>query len=129
MAPTFSAAGVVCSDLARSLAFYRALGLDVPATSDAPHVEVDLGGGHRLLLDTVDTVCSFDPSWTPPTGGHRLALAFDCATPEGVDAAYAALVAAGGSGHLPPWDAVWGQRYATVLDPDGAAIDLFAALA
>ncbi|MCZ6462364.1 MAG: glyoxalase, partial [Actinobacteria bacterium] len=25
-------------------------------------------------------------------------------------------------------DAFWGQRYATVLDPDGNAIDLFAPL-
>jgi uncharacterized glyoxalase superfamily protein PhnB len=29
---------------------------------------------------------------------------------------------------LAPWDAFWGQRYATVLDPDGNSVDLFAAL-
>ena len=27
---------------------------------------------------------------------------------------------------LEPFDAFWGQRYATVLDPDGNAVDLFA---
>ena len=27
-----------------------------------------------------------------------------------------------------PFDAFWGQRYATVRDPDGNAVDLFAAL-
>jgi hypothetical protein len=31
----------------------------------------------------------------------------------------------GFAGHKPPWDAVWGQRYAIVHDPDGNAIDLF----
>ncbi|MGB5655838.1 MAG: glyoxalase, partial [Acidimicrobiia bacterium] len=25
-----------------------------------------------------------------------------------------------------PFDAFWGQRYATVLDPDGNGVDLFA---
>ena len=36
--------------------------------------------------------------------------------------------AAGHEGHLVPWDAFWGQRYATVHDPDGNAIELFADL-
>ena len=35
---------------------------------------------------------------------------------------------AGHVGHLDPWDAVWGQRYATLHDPDGNSVDLFAAL-
>jgi uncharacterized glyoxalase superfamily protein PhnB len=30
--------------------------------------------------------------------------------------------------HLEPWDAFWGQRYATVRDLDGNGVDLFAAL-
>lgn len=35
---------------------------------------------------------------------------------------------AGHEGHLAPWDAVWGQRYATVHDPDGNAVGLYAPL-
>jgi uncharacterized glyoxalase superfamily protein PhnB len=38
------------------------------------------------------------------------------------------MVAAGFSGHLEPWDAFWGQRYASLQDPDGTTVDLFAAL-
>ena len=38
------------------------------------------------------------------------------------------LLAAGGRGHLAPWDAFWGQRYAVVLDPDGNVVNLFAPL-
>ncbi|WP_223848764.1 VOC family protein [Microbacterium hominis] len=49
-------------------------------------------------------------------------------SPAEVDAVYAALVAAGHDGHVAPFDAFWGQRYATVLDPDGNAVDLFAPL-
>ena len=129
MKPTPSAIGLVCADLPRSLAFYRALGLDIPADADqAPHVEVELAGGFRLLLDGPDTIRSFDTGWTAPTGSPRAALAFECATPAEVDEQYAAIVAAGFDGHLEPWDAFWGQRYAVLHDPDGNGVDLFAAL-
>jgi uncharacterized glyoxalase superfamily protein PhnB len=40
----------------------------------------------------------------------------------------AKLVAAGYRSHLAPFDAFWGQRYATVFDPDGNPVDLFAPL-
>ena len=121
--------GIVVDDMARSLAFYRRLGLDVPAEADGePHVEATLPGGLRLAWDTVETVRSFDPGWQPPSGGHRMALAFRCEGPAEVDAAYAELVEAGYDGHLAPWDAFWGQRYAAVRDPDGNGVDLFAPL-
>jgi uncharacterized glyoxalase superfamily protein PhnB len=45
-----------------------------------------------------------------------------------VDARYAELTAAGYEGHLKPFDAFWGQRYAVVHDPDGNAVDLYAAV-
>ncbi|CAN5657097.1 VOC family protein [soil metagenome] len=119
---------LVVADMAASVTFYRRLGLDLPPDAEqAPHVEMPLGGGLRLALDTTDTIRSFDPSWTPPSGGHRMAIAFDCGSPAEVDRAYTELVAAGVTGHLEPWDAFWGQRYAVVHDPDGNAIDLFAA--
>ncbi len=119
---------LVVSDMAATLAFYRRLGLDVPSEADGqPHVEADLGGGMRLALDTEDTIRSFDPGWSPPAkGGHRVALAFACDSPAEVDAAWAELTGAGYEGHLAPWDAVWGMRYAVVHDPDGTPVDLFA---
>jgi catechol 2,3-dioxygenase-like lactoylglutathione lyase family enzyme len=129
MAPRFDLIGVVVSDMATSLAFYRRLGLEIPADADgAPHVEHPLPGGLRLAWDTEDTMRSFDPSWTPPDGGHRMSLAFACDSPADVDATYSMLTDAGSTGHLAPWDAFWGQRYASVLDPDGNVIDLFAPL-
>jgi catechol 2,3-dioxygenase-like lactoylglutathione lyase family enzyme len=121
--------GLVVEDMARSLAFYRRLGFEIPSSADGePHVEATLPRGLRIAWDTVDTIRSFDPGWTPPAGGHRVSLAFACADAAEVDATFRALVDAGYDGHLEPWDAFWGQRYAIVLDPDGNSVDLFAAL-
>jgi len=121
---------LVVSDMAATLAFYRRLGLDIPESADdEPHVDIELPGGMRLAWDTEETIRSFDPAWSPPTGGgHRAALAFACESATDVDAAWRDLTAAGYEGHLEPWDAFWGMRYAVVLDPDGRPVDLFAVL-
>jgi catechol 2,3-dioxygenase-like lactoylglutathione lyase family enzyme len=127
--PRFEVVGVVVADMARALAFYRRLGIEAPPEADeAPHFEVPLGNGLRLAFDTVETIRSFDPEWAPPTGSARVGLAFACDDPAAVDAAYEELVGAGYAGHLAPWDAFWGQRYACVTDPDGNGVDLFAPL-
>lgn len=127
MTPRLDAIALVVSDMAASLAFYRRLGLDIPPEADtAPHVEATLPGGLRLMWDTEETVRSFDPDWNRPQGDERMAPAFLCDSPAEVDAVYDELVAAGYRGHLKPWDAVWGQRYAVVLDPDGLGVSLFA---
>lgn len=129
MTARFDAIGLVVADMARSLAFYRRLGLDIPADADGEgHVEAELPGGTRMLWDTAEMVRSFDPEWTPPSGGHGIGLAFVCDGPGDVDTTYADLIGAGYDGHKEPWDAVWGQRYATVRDPDGNGVDLFAPL-
>jgi catechol 2,3-dioxygenase-like lactoylglutathione lyase family enzyme len=128
MAPTFNAIGMAVADMAATLAFYRRLGLSFPAGSESePHVEAELPGGLRLMFDTYETIRSFDPDFTPPTGAGA-SLAFLCADPAEVDRVYADVTGAGYTGHKEPWDAFWGQRYACVQDPDGNGIDLFAPL-
>jgi uncharacterized glyoxalase superfamily protein PhnB len=121
---------LVVADMPATLAFYRRVGLAIPPEADEqPHVDVDLGGGMRLAFDTEDTIRSFDPEWSrPQPDGHRVALAFACDGPADVDAAWGDLTGAGYDGHLPPWDAFWGMRYAVVRDPDGTPVDLFAPL-
>jgi uncharacterized glyoxalase superfamily protein PhnB len=91
-------------------------------------VEVTLPGGLRLAWDTVEVVRSFS-TWEPPQGGHRIGLAFLCDDAAEVDTRHGELVEAGYRSHLAPFDAFWGQRYATVLDPDDNPVDLFAPLA
>lgn len=128
MTPRLDAISIVTADMSASLAFYRRLGLDIPAdAADAPHVEATLPSGLRVLWDTEEVMRSFDPGWTrPAAGGERLGLAFVCASPAEVDSLYDELIAAGHKGYLKPWDAVWGQRYAVVLDPDDCGVSLFA---
>ena len=123
----FDALGIIVANMERSLAFYRLLGLHGPDGSEGEgHVELNLARGLRLMLDTADVVRSFS-EWEPPTGGHRMALAFLCSSPAEVDGLHASLIAAGHRSKVDPFDAPWGQRYATVLDPDGNPVDLFAA--
>jgi len=128
MAPKLNAIGIIVADMGKSLAFYRRLGLDIPAAADSePHVSVPLTDGFNLLIDTIDTIKSFDPDWQPPSGGNAFGLAFECASPAEVDRVFADLTGAGYGSHKEPWDAFWGQRYAVLVDPDGNHVDLFAA--
>jgi catechol 2,3-dioxygenase-like lactoylglutathione lyase family enzyme len=126
MAPTFNAIGLAAADMATTLAFYRELGLDIPAEQDtAPHAEAVLPGGIRLMFDSYASLAELDPEWTPAPEGAG-GLAFLCDDPAEVDKVHAELVKAGHESYKEPWDAVWGQRYAQIKDPDGRVVDLFA---
>ncbi|RPA62315.1 glyoxalase [Gordonia oryzae] len=126
--PILDALSIVVADMAATVDFYTHLGLRFePGAADASHVESSVGP-MRILFDTRTVVASFMPGWTEPTGGHRIALAFACATPAEVDAEHAALDAAGYRSILEPFNAVWGQRYAVIADPDGNPIDLYSPL-
>ncbi len=123
-----AAIGIVAADVAESCRFYRTLGLDVPEPpAGGEHFEITLPSGVRLMWDTEELIRKLDPEWEPG-GGHRVGLAFQCDSPAAVDATHARLVEAGFRTKADPFDAFWGQRYATVLDPDGQPVDLFAAL-
>ena len=79
------------------------------------------------MLDSEDTVRSFRPEWTRETG-NQIGLAFECANAGEVDELYSRITAVGFDGEKAPWDAVWGQRYAQLRDPDGVGVDLYASL-
>ena len=79
------------------------------------------------MLDSEDVVRSFRPEWTRETG-NQVALAFECGSASEVDEVYTRVTAAGFGGEKEPWDAVWGQRYAQLQDPDGVPVDLYASL-
>ncbi len=120
--------GIIVSDMPRSLAFYRGLGLDIPEpTGDGDFVETTTPNGYRISWNTLQLAKSMDPGWVAPIG-HRMELAFKCGSPAEVDAVHAKLVAVGHASHKQPWDAFWGQRYAVIEDPDGNRISLFAPL-
>ena len=125
--PGLNALGIVTSDMGRSIRFYRLLGLDVPETAGEGHVDTFLPNGVRFMLDSEEIVKSFRPEWTR-SAGNQVGIAFECESAAEVDETYRRAVDAGYHGEKEPWDAVWGQRYAQLLDPDGVGVDLYAAL-
>ena len=123
------ALGITVSDMKRSVAFYQLLGLsfeDYQAGAD--HTEATTPSGLRVMLDSEELMKKLKPNWQRPVG-QRLTMAFCFDSPEAVNEAYAKILVAGYEGEMAPWDAFWGQRYATVKDPDGSSVDLFAPLA
>jgi hypothetical protein len=124
--PELAALGIVTRDMGEAVRFYRLLGVDVPEP-DRDHLDVTLPNGLRLMWNTEELMRKIDPDREEPRG-HRVALAFGCGSPGGVDDLHAAVVAAGFRSNAEPYDAFWGQRYATVLDPDDNPVDLFAPL-
>lgn len=61
---------------------------------------------------------SFDTDWSSPSGGHRVALAFDCIKADDVDRIFSELVEAGCESKIEPWDTVSGMRSAGIHDLD-----------
>jgi uncharacterized glyoxalase superfamily protein PhnB len=116
-----NALGVVAADFAAALAFYERLGCEFDPENGGEHAEADLGG-FRLMIDDAKAmgVAAGDRG---PRNGIALAAQLDSAAE--VDALYAELDAAG-HGLERPFDAPWGMRYATVTDPDGTRVDLYA---
>ena len=95
--PSLNAIGIVASDMARSIAFYRLLGLDVPETPNEGHVDTFLPNGIRFMLDTEEVVKSFKADWAR-ADGNQLSIAFECGSPGEVDEVYARVVAGGFEG-------------------------------
>ena len=117
---------VTAADLSRAVAFYELLGFRFPPVgADDQHVEAE--SGIRLMIDSASMMTELNGE--PPRPGNTAGFALLMGTPEEVDAAAARVGDAGHTVVHPPFDAPWGQRYATVADPDGYRVDLFCPLA
>lgn len=122
------AIGIIVADLAEAVPFYRLLGLEFPTPDEADqHIEATTKEGLRIMLDTEELMAELLPDWVPPAT-HRIGLAFLCDSPLEVDQIHQRIVDAGYTSIKPPFDAFWGQRYASVSDPSGNVLDLFAPL-
>jgi catechol 2,3-dioxygenase-like lactoylglutathione lyase family enzyme len=105
---SISAITLVVADMARSLAFYEALGLArLYGSDDAPFSSLRAGTGY-VNLQHVAGLAPVDGSW------GRVILYVD-----DVDAVHARAVAAGHEPEMAPSDAPWGERYFHLRDPDG----------
>jgi uncharacterized glyoxalase superfamily protein PhnB len=122
-APGFMGLHVAVADMPATMAFYRAVGLAVPADAEAQeHVEIDVGNGAHLSFSTAGVLGLYDPGWRGTSASTATVLQFRLSSRDAVDDTYAALTGAGHHGHLAPIDAFWGNRYCEVDDPDGHTV-------
>ena len=120
-----AAVAVTATDLTRAVAFYELLGFRFPPPGpEDQHVEAE--AGVRLMIDSAALMSELHGEAPRPGNMPGFALLLDA--PAEVDAAVARVQAAGETVTHPAWDAPWGQRYATVADPDGNRVDLFCPL-
>jgi len=96
------------TDMARTLAFYESLGLDLVTVYGGPdQAFTSLRYGENFV--------NLSAGEGPPAGHWgRVILHVD-----DVDAVHAAAVAAGHQPEMAPSDAPWGERYFHLRDPDG----------
>ena len=131
MQPDLNQVDLVVRDMEATIAFYRALGVDIPeaaiwrTASGAHHVDITMPGGLILHFDSAALAKVYDRGWREPSGtGTRTVLSFKVASREQVDRIHDKLAGLGHRSSQPPYDAFWGARYATVEDPDGNHIGL-----
>lgn len=102
-----SAVTLATHDMARAVAFYRALGFALLYGGEtADFTSFRAGSGYLNLI-------------AAPAGGRWSwwgRIIFHVAD---VDAMHARAIAAGFAPHAPPRDAEWGERYFHLTDPDG----------
>ena len=120
------AVSVTSRNMVKSTKFFSLLGFEFPIFEpDTKHLEpITKEGDVRLMIDDrafMKSMTGKDP--TPPS---HATFAIKCGSPGEVDQCVERVKAAGFEVMKEPWDAFWGQRYATLVDPDGYIIDVFA---
>jgi predicted lactoylglutathione lyase len=119
--PRFTMVVLLVEDLARSLAFYRRLGIEFPEGSDErSDVGVDIGDGRTIIWTT--TFGGNDPNRTPPSGGSRIMLEFFVDDYAAVDSTFAELVEAGYHVVREPFVTSFEAYMCLVDDPDGNTV-------
>jgi predicted lactoylglutathione lyase len=108
------------SDLQRTIAFYRLLGLDVPDPApDRPVALLTMASGVSFVF-IEGFAAAVDPGWQRPSG-YQQALEFYVGGDAAVDALWETLTAAGHQGRMAP-AATTGLYAALVDDPDGNVV-------
>lgn len=131
--PVLNQVNVVVTDMERSAAFYRLLGLELadPPPDWRPHHRpaASPGGGLDFELDSEAFAAQWNTGRTGSAAPARVVIGFRLGEREAVDETYGRLTRAGYRGQQPPFDAFWGARYAVVEDPDGNAVGLMSPVA
>ncbi len=124
----FNQVNLVVKDMARTLAFYRRLGVEIPESniwktpSGIHHVSIGGAGGVDMEFDSQALARRYNRGYEAERG--RVLLGFSLPSREAVDELFEALVTHEHQALQPPYDAFWGARYAIVEDPDGNPVGL-----
>jgi uncharacterized glyoxalase superfamily protein PhnB len=124
----FSQVNLVARDLPASLAFYRRLGLEIPAGAiwevggAAHHATANTVGEVDLEFDSHRLAHAYNRGFGAERG--RVIIGVELESRKAVDRLWTSLLAEGAQGLQPPYDAFWGARYAVVEDPDGNPVGL-----
>ncbi|MHA7984783.1 VOC family protein [Rathayibacter sp. CAU 1779] len=108
-------------DLAASVRFYRALGLDLPdPPATRPIVIHRMPSGVSLLL-TTDFASVYDPDFSRPSEGYQQLLEFYVGEDAVVESKWRELTEAGYHGRMAPTKTA-GPFAAMIDDPDGNVV-------
>jgi predicted lactoylglutathione lyase len=110
---------ICVSDLARSTRFYEELGFSRKARGAEGVSFFDAGGVILSLWSAVELAKDAGIEPREREGLRGVALAWNCASPEEVDAALARATVAGAKPLRPGAKAFWGGYTAYFADPDG----------
>jgi catechol 2,3-dioxygenase-like lactoylglutathione lyase family enzyme len=119
--PRFKMVVLLVDDLARSLAFYRRLGLSFPDDADTRRdLQIDIGDDRNIVWTT--TFSRNDPGREAPSGGSRIMLEFFVEGRAAVDALFAELVGAGYHARREPFLTTFDAYMCLIDDPDGNTV-------
>lgn len=117
---TLDALTIEVTDLERSLAFYRLIGLTIPEPVSRSFATRQLEGPTRLDWSTTSGI--------EPRGGDRVVVGVRCRDADELDRIHLELVGAGyevlAAPHLEPW----GVRVCRAVDPDGHVVEIYVVL-
>jgi catechol 2,3-dioxygenase-like lactoylglutathione lyase family enzyme len=119
--PRFTMVVLLVEDMAKSVGFYRRLGVDFPDDAETRRdLGVDIGDGRTIIWST--TFAANDPDREAPRGGSRIMLEFFVEGNAAVDEKFAELAVPATSVQREPYTTNFGAYMCLVDDPDGNTV-------
>ena len=119
--PRFTMVVLLVADMAKSVGFYRRLGVTFPDDAETRRdLGVDIGDGRTIIWST--TFAANDPDREAPRGGSRIMLEFFVEGNQAVDQKFAELADAGYTVQREPYTTDFGAYMCLVDDPDGNTV-------
>src|SRR5690242_1673029 len=120
--------GVIVDDMAKSVEFYRRLGVDIAEGSEAKDFVGIKMGEMTFFLSNKAITARWDPARKdmPASGSYPIILEFYLKTREAVDAKYAEMTGYGYHSHAAPYVTEFNNYFAMITGPDGNTILLSA---